>query len=448
MEEDPDFFQTDGIENQYQMEDDDEAEFAARNVTLMSYMRTVKASEEAMEIDHSLTDDLQQKDFEEDCEQEQQNKSQSYNNLLQKNKTKKTCRKYTREKVVEFCCLMQEGWPIKAAANKSGIILATAYRYAQYYSQHQEIPDIWKPRGPPKEHILGEVHELFIRKLIDQRGTYTLEYLRETLMQNFPQVVISKTAFYHFIRDNCALSIKKFQLISEYRNSDETKQKRRKALQEWLADKDMDFEKNCVFLDEAGFNLHISRTRRWSRQRKPCKVLKPKSKGRNITILGAISLAGIIDISLRVPEVLGSASKKRSADGKVFKVAAKIGTRTEHFYNYLQNVLDVLNKNNLLGQYIVMDIAPIHKNESIRQLIESKGHKCAYLPPYSPFLNPIEEFWSKVKYHVKRSALDTNDTLTRRITKACQTVTLSDCQGWIRHSISFFQDCLDLAEMM
>jgi transposase len=95
-----------------------------------------------------------------------------------------------------------------------------------------------------------------------------------------------------------------------------------------------------------------------------------------------------------------------------------------------------------------MDNAPIHKNGCIRELIESKGHKCVYLPPYSPFLNPIEEFWSKVKYHVKRSALDTNDTLTPRIKEACKTVTLSDCRGWIRHSVSFFQDCLNLTDMM
>lgn len=155
----------------------------------------------------------------------------------------------------------------------------------------------------------------------------------------------------------------------------------------------MDFKKNCVFLDEAGFNLYISRTRGWSRKGKPCRVLVPKSKGKNITIIGAISSASIIDVSLRASEMLGSASKKRSNDGKVIKVTANVGTRTEHFYNnYLQNVLKALDSNDLRGQYIIMDNAFIHKNASIRQLIESQGYKCIYLPPYSPFLNPIEKF--------------------------------------------------------
>ncbi|CEP19829.1 hypothetical protein [Parasitella parasitica] len=338
------------------------------------------------------------------------------------------------------------GWTTKQAASKTGITLSTAYRYAQYYSQHQEVPNIWKPRGPPKAQTLQKVHELFIRSLIDDHGTHTLEYMRETLMKNFPEVDISPTAFYKFVRQNCALSIKKVQLISADRNSDDAKLKRREAVSSWLADKEMDFESNCVFLDEAGFNLHISRTRGWSRKGTPCKVLVPKSKGKNITILGAISSAGIIDISLRVPEVLGSTSKKRIADGKVIKTTAKVGTRTEHFLNYLHNTLKVLEKNNLRGQYIIMDNAPIHKNQSVKQLIESQGHKCIYLPAYSPFLNPIEEFWSKVKYHVKRTALDSSDTLTPRIVNACQHVTVDNCRAWIRHSVTFFKDCLELRD--
>ena len=44
-----------------------------------------------------------------------------------------------------------------------------------------------------------------------------------------------------------------------------------------------------------------------------------------------------------------------------------------------------------------MDNAPIHTPAKIRDLVESRHYKCLYLPPYSPFLNPIEEFWSKVK---------------------------------------------------
>lgn len=60
----------------------------------------------------------------------------------------------------------------------------------------------------------------------------------------------------------------------------------------------------------------------------------------------------------------------------------------------------------------------------LRKLIEDRGYKCVYLPPYSPFLNPIEEFWSKVKSGIKRNPLDTTDRLTPCIMDAVTHVTL------------------------
>ena len=50
-----------------------------------------------------------------------------------------------------------------------------------------------------------------------------------------------------------------------------------------------------------------------------------------------------------------------------------------------------------LGCYLVMDNALIHTNSGTRKMIDNRGYKCVYLPPYSPFLNPIEEFWSKLR---------------------------------------------------
>ncbi|ORE19892.1 hypothetical protein BCV71DRAFT_176793, partial [Rhizopus microsporus] len=64
--------------------------------------------------------------------------------------------------------------------------------------------------------------------------------------------------------------------------------------------------------------------------------------------------------------------------------------------------------------------------------------------PYSPFLNLIELFWSKLKANVKRDYLSSTDNLSFRITKSAKQVTLEDCRGWIKHSVSFFGRCLAL----
>jgi hypothetical protein len=48
-----------------------------------------------------------------------------------------------------------------------------------------------------------------------------------------------------------------------------------------------------------------------------------------------------------------------------------------------------------------MDNASIHHSEKVKQLCEDAGVKLLYLPPYSPTLNPIEEFFAELKTYIK-----------------------------------------------
>ncbi|KAI7847835.1 hypothetical protein BDC45DRAFT_451202, partial [Circinella umbellata] len=57
-------------------------------------------------------------------------------------------------------------------------------------------------------------------------------------------------------------------------------------------------------------------------------------------------------------------------------------------------------------------------------------------------LNPIEEFWSKLKTGVKREILTTSNSLTPRIIQSAYLFTARDGQGWIRHARSYFPRCI------
>jgi transposase len=46
---------------------------------------------------------------------------------------------------------------------------------------------------------------------------------------------------------------------------------------------------------------------------------------------------------------------------------------------------------------VVMDNASFHKRPDIQEAIAQVGHILAYLPPYSPDLNPIEKNGRKLK---------------------------------------------------
>lgn len=52
---------------------------------------------------------------------------------------------------------------------------------------------------------------------------------------------------------------------------------------------------------------------------------------------------------------------------------------------------------------LVMDNASFHHTERIEHPCSEAGVKLVYLPPYSPDLNPIEEFFAELKAFIRRN---------------------------------------------
>jgi transposase len=124
------------------------------------------------------------------------------------------------------------------------------------------------------------------------------------------------------------------------------------------------------------------------------------------------------------------------------KPKVKKGTTAYHVVKFIEVTMDILDKQNKKGVFIMMDNCRIHHSDFVIEAINKRGYKPLLLPPYSPFLNPIEECWAKVKTNTRRNQLSKVDQLTPRIAAACATVTAEDCQGWIRHSKTFWDRCL------
>lgn len=79
------------------------------------------------------------------------------------------------------------------------------------------------------------------------------------------------------------------------------------------------------------------------------------------------------------------------------------GTTTAHFVKFMNELLEIIDEDeSMQGDYLVMNNAQIHKSQPMIRKIESKGYRVMYLPPYSPELNPIEQFWAIVKGKMKR----------------------------------------------
>ena len=54
------------------------------------------------------------------------------------------------------------------------------------------------------------------------------------------------------------------------------------------------------------------------------------------------------------------------------------------------------------GTAIIMDNASFHRKSRLTLFAESAGHRIIFLPPYSPELNPIENFWSWLKSRLRK----------------------------------------------
>ena len=76
------------------------------------------------------------------------------------------------------------------------------------------------------------------------------------------------------------------------------------------------------------------------------------------------------------------------------------------------------------GNIVVMDDLSSHKVAGVKAAIEKAGARLRYLPPYSPDLNPIEQFFAKLKALLRKAAARTLEALIDAIADALTKFTL------------------------
>ncbi len=155
-----------------------------------------------------------------------------------------------------------------------------------------------------------------------------------------------------------------------------------------------------VFIDESGVNTNMSRRYARSLQGSRAHDAIPLNRGKTTTIVSSMRL-----------------------DGTTVSMLIDGAMTGEKFKDYVQNHLVVhLRK----GDVVVMDNLACHKVSGIREAIEAAEAYVAYLPPYSPDLNPIEEMWSKIKAYLRKVKARSHDSLLPAISAAFQLVCTAD----------------------
>jgi transposase len=83
-------------------------------------------------------------------------------------------------------------------------------------------------------------------------------------------------------------------------------------------------------------------------------------------------------------------------DGVVAAMSIAAATSTAVFLAFAEQVL-VPALHDRPDALVVMDNLPAHKVGGVREMIDARGARLLYLPPYSPDFNPIEQAFAKLK---------------------------------------------------
>ncbi len=83
---------------------------------------------------------------------------------------------------------------------------------------------------------------------------------------------------------------------------------------------------------------------------------------------------------------------------------------------------------------VILDNLGSHKSAEVRCLIEARGARLLFLPPYSPDLNPIELAFAKLKALLRKASERSVEDLWTKIGDLLDTFTPDECQNYFSHA--------------
>jgi transposase len=162
-----------------------------------------------------------------------------------------------------------------------------------------------------------------------------------------------------------------------------------------------------VFVDETGANTKMTRTHGRAPVGQRVVGVVPHGHWKTTTFVAALRSEGLV-----APMVLDGAMT-----GDVFVAYAE------------QVLVPALRP----GDIVVMDNLVCHKRAAAVRAIERAGCSVAYLPPYSPDLNPIELAFAKVKARLRAAELRTIDKIEAYFGTVHDEFGKDECRNYLRH---------------
>lgn len=242
-----------------------------------------------------------------------------------------------------------------------------------------------------------------VRKLIERDPCHTTRSIKEDLSQN--GISISASTISRYLK-SMDMTRKRLTVVPTERNSDRTIDRR----QEFCRRMNNIQDENLVFLDETGFNLHTKKSYGYSLKNTKCFLSVPANRGKNISLMMAINSRGTVAYEL----------KEGAYNGNLF-------------IDFINNKLKVYFQNNPTD-VLVMDNCSFHHRHDVVNLLKELNISHDFLPPYTPQLNPIEEYFSCLK--ARFTTIKPRPKKREEIFSSVSNLIVSQnvCfEGWFRH---------------
>ena len=126
-------------------------------------------------------------------------------------------------------------------------------------------------------------------------------------------------------------------------------------------------------------------------------------------------------IGTRITEIKSNNRKKRTiiaaiSNNGVEKWKLKNHNETTSSNDILLFLQELLVDKN--GYTIVLDNAIIHKSKLISEYVINSGNNLLYTPKYSPSYNPIEKFFSQLKYYIRKNKINNVSEIESTVSKS------------------------------
>lgn len=180
------------------------------------------------------------------------------------------------------------------------------------------------------------------------------------------------------------------------RNTEYDEDKARRFVREIIRPTLERWPSRIASIDEAGFHLNCAPSYGWAKRGKRAVITRPMIRGQKFSLLLCVRPTGIIAGKL----------VEGAINGKIFR-------------QFLQDLPQ--------GLTLLIDNASIHKATdsltvqglpTVRQTAARRAIVLQYVPPYSPYLNPVEYVFGTIRRYVNRCQPRTPQALHQAIQEA------------------------------